>query len=239
MTGRHPLRICVSITAKTTREALAKMEEGFARADMVELRIDGIRKINLKKMLAFNKGEILITNRSKEEGGAFPGSERERVSLLMEAAALGADYVDLELRTEPGLLAELVAGIKAHDGKTKLILSYHNHKETPSPEALKKILEKGITAGADIIKIVPYAQEMGDNLRALGLIPYAQRLGKGIIAFCMGEKGRMSRVMAPLLGSYLTYASLARGEESARGQMTVEELKQIFRILKVGNRRKC
>ncbi len=234
MSGRPPFRICVSVTAKITREAIDKMEEGFTRADMVELRIDGIRKINLKKMLALNGVEILVTNRSKEEGGAFPGSERERVSLLMEAAALGAGYVDLELRTDPGLLADLMAEIKAHDGETKLILSYHNHKETPSREALKKILEKGITAGADIVKIVSYAQKMEDNLKVLEIIPYARRLGKEIIAFCMGEKGRASRVMAPLLGSFLTFASLSRGEESAPGQMTVEELKQIFRILEGG-----
>lgn len=231
MSGRLSLRICVSIMAKTTREALVKMEEGFVQADILELRIDGIQRINLPRLMKPNKGEILITNRVKEEGGAFTGTEKERVALLLKAVDLGADYVDLELRTEPALIADLLTRIKAHHGQTNLILSYHNHKETQSFEALKQILKKGVNAGADIIKIVSYAKKMEDNLTILGLIPYAQRKGKEIIAFCMGEKGKMSRVMAPLLGSYWTYASLNKGEVSAPGQMTVKELKQMFGML--------
>ena len=37
--------------------------------------------------------------------------------------------------------------------------------------------------------------------------------------------------MAPLLGSYLSYASLEKGAESAPGQLTIEEMKQIQKIL--------
>jgi 3-dehydroquinate dehydratase type I len=231
LSNRFPLRICVSITAKTTREALVKMEEGFAQADIVELRIDGIKGVNLPRLLKHTQGKVLITNRVKEEGGAFTGMEKERVALLLEAVELGADYVDLELRTEPGLMAELEKKIEAFQGRTKLILSYHNLGRTPSLKELRKRLDDGYAAGADMVKIVSHAGDMVDNLKVLDLIPYAQRKGKKIIAFCMGEKGKMSRVMAPLLGSYLTYASLNKGEVSAPGQMTVKELKQIFGIL--------
>jgi 3-dehydroquinate dehydratase type I len=231
MFDRLPLRICVSITAKTTREALVKMEEGFAQADMVELRIDGIQDANLPRLLKHTQGEVLITNRVKEEGGAFTGTEKERVSILSEAVALGADYVDVELRTAPVLIAGLKKKIEGCQGLTKLILSYHNFERTPSPKELRKRLDDGYAAGADIVKIVSRAREMADNLKVLGLIPYAQRKGKEIIAFCMGEKGKMSRVMAPLLGSYLTYASLNKGEVLAPGQMTVKELKKMFGIL--------
>ena len=229
----HPYpRICISITAGTTREALIKMEAGFAQTDILELRIDGLRRVDLKRLLADKKGEILVTNRVKKEGGAFTGNEEARVDLLKEAVALGADYVDLELGTDRDLMTSLKKKIEAHQGKTKLILSYHNHKGTPPNEVLQKILMDGCRAGADIIKIVPWAVEMGDNLTVLDLIPYAKRLGTEIITFCMGEKGKISRAMAPLLGSYLTFAALAKGEESAPGQMTVKELKQIFALLK-------
>ncbi len=233
MSDRLPLRICVSITAKTTREALVKIEEGFAQADIVELRIDGIQGVNLPRLMKHAKGKVLITNRVKKEGGAFTRTEKERVTLLLEAVDLGADYVDLELRTEPGLMAELGKKIEAFQGRTKLILSYHNFGRTPSLKELRRRLDDGYAAGADIVKIVSHAQEMVDNLKVLGLIPYAQRKQKEIIAFCLGEKGKMSRVMAPLLGSYLTYASLNKGEELAPGQMTVRELKRMFGILQV------
>jgi 3-dehydroquinate dehydratase type I len=85
--------------------------------------------------------------------------------------------------------------------------------------------------GAHIVKICTYARAMEDNLQVLGLIPYARKKGRTIIAFCMGEKGRISRVMAPLLGSYLSYASLDKGSESAPGQLTIAEMREILRIL--------
>ncbi len=212
------------------------MEEGFAQAELLELRIDGIRKVNLKKLMAHKKGKILVTNRSKQEGGAFAGGEGKRVTLLKEAVDLGADYVDIEMRTEDALISELKKKIEVFRGRTKLILSYHNHTRTPNLKDLRRKLEEGYGAGADMVKIVPTAGEMEDNLKVLGLIPYAQQKGLEIIAFCMGEKGKISRVMAPFLGSYLTYASLAKGEESAPGQMTVGEIKQMFKILKAEER---
>jgi 3-dehydroquinate dehydratase type I len=71
-----------------------------------------------------------------------------------------------------------------------------------------------------------------DNLEVLRLIPYARQKGVKVIAFCMGEKGKISRIVAPLLGSYLTYAAWSKGKEAAPGQMTIKEMMEIFRIVK-------
>jgi 3-dehydroquinate dehydratase type I len=197
----------------------------------LELRIDGIQKVNLEKLLAVRKGKLLVTNRIKEEGGAFTGGEQERVALLIKAVTLGSDYVDLEIRTKENLINKLKKTIEACQGHTQLILSYHNLEKTPGLIDLRKKMEEGRRCGADIIKIVPYAEKMEDNLKVLALIPYARKRGLEIITFCMGASGKISRVMAPFLGSYLSYASLSRGEESAPGQLTVGEIRQVFRIL--------
>jgi 3-dehydroquinate dehydratase type I len=225
------LKICIPITAATTAEALLKMEDGFGLADFLELRIDGIRKVHLEKLLAVRKGKLIVTNRVREEGGAFSGSEQERVALLIKAVILGSDYVDLEIRTKKNLINKLKKTIETSQGRTRLILSYHNLERTPSLRELRKKIEEGRRCGADIIKIVPYAEKMEDNLKVLALIPYARKRDLEIITFCMGASGKISRVMAPFLGSYLSYASLSRGEESAPGQLTVGEIKQVFRIL--------
>jgi 3-dehydroquinate dehydratase type I len=227
------LRICVPISAATTAEALCKMEQGFGLTDILELRIDGMRKVDLKKLLAGRKGELIVTNRVKEEGGAFSGGEQERVALLTKAVSLGSEYVDLEIRTEEALVLKLKKKIEAYHGRTRLILSYHNLERTPSLKDLRKKIEEGQKAGADIIKIVPRAKKMEDNLQVLSLIPYANKKGLQIIAFCLGDLGKISRIMAPLLGSYLSYASLTKGEESAPGQMTIGDMKQVFRMLGV------
>jgi 3-dehydroquinate dehydratase type I len=207
------------------------MAEPLEPEVIIELRIDSIPRINLKKLMAQKKGEILITNRSQKEGGFFRESEQERVALLLEAVTLGADYVDLEMGTEASLIRKLRKHIDTSGAGTQLILSYHNQETTPGFEGLKKKLEEGRKAGADIIKIVSLAGEMADNLEMLRLIPYARNKGLKVIAFCMGEKGKISRIMAPWLGSYLTYAAWAKGMEAAPGQMTIKELKQVFRIV--------
>jgi shikimate dehydrogenase len=49
----------------------------------------------------------------------------------------------------------------------------------------------------------------------------------------MGEQGRVSRITAPLLGSYLSFASLDRWSGSAPGQLTVDEMEQVMNITRV------
>ncbi len=210
------MRICIPITAATTAEALRKMDAGFGLAEMLELRIDGIRKVNLERLLAFRKGELLVTNRVKEEGGGFSGTEKARMALLKKAVSLKSNYVDLEIRTEQVLRDELKKEIEAGQGHTRLILSYHNFERTPGLSDLRKKMEEGRKDGADIVKIVTFAERMEDNIKVLTLIPYARKRGLEIITFCMGAQGKISRVMAPLLGSYLTYAALARGKNRPR-----------------------
>lgn len=70
-----------------------------------------------------------------------------------------------------------------------------------------------------------------DNLKVLALIPYAIKRGQAIVTFCMGEKGKMSRIFSPLMGAAWTYASLGRRRASAPGQLTVKEMREIWERL--------
>jgi 3-dehydroquinate dehydratase I len=69
-----------------------------------------------------------------------------------------------------------------------------------------------------------------DNLTLLKLIK--QFPDTDIVAFAMGEAGKISRILSPLAGGYFTYACLNAGKESADGQMTVRELLEIYNCLK-------
>jgi 3-dehydroquinate dehydratase type I len=225
--------ICIPIVATTTKAALAQMEKSVSLADVLELRVDQIRDVDLQELLNGERTgkRILVTNRHKDEGGGFPNSERERIELLKDAVALGADYVDIELRTEKHLIGELVAQIERHHNRTQWIISTHDFSGTPPEGVLKKRFEACSKTGADIVKICTYAHTMEDNLRVLGLIPYARNKGQAIIALCMGGQGKISRVMAPLLGASWSYASLEKGAESAPGQLTAEEMRLIYGLL--------
>ncbi len=56
-------------------------------------------------------------------------------------------------------------------------------------------------------------------------------MGVEMIAFCMGARGRISRVACPLLGGMFTFAALDKGQESASGQMTAKQMKIVLEAL--------
>jgi len=47
----------------------------------------------------------------------------------------------------------------------------------------------------------------------------------------MGDEGRISRIASPMMGAFLTYASVADGKETAPGQISIGDMITIFRIL--------
>jgi 3-dehydroquinate dehydratase type I len=110
-------------------------------------------------------------------------------------------------------------------------MSKHLLNGTPSREKLEEDFRNMVATGADIMKIVTRARKPEDNLRVLDLIPFARNLGIEIVTFCMGPMGRLSRIASPLLGGYLTFASLEQGEESADGQIPVAEMRNLMEAL--------
>jgi 3-dehydroquinate dehydratase type I len=226
--------ICIPVVAKTQSKALETIKRSAGRADILELRMDFLADGNVKELIravhcASHDLKVLVTNRAKE--AAASGDEKGRIQVLLDAIAWGADYVDIELAAAPIWKEKIRAAIDKNHNRTALIVSHHDFRKTPSRRTLIGIVNYGIQAGAEVVKIVTLARSPEDNLSVLGLIPYARRSGRDIVAFCMGEHGRISRVAAPLLGSLFTFASLKRGAESAIGQLTVSEMKQISRIL--------
>jgi len=227
------MKICVPVPARSTAEALRKMEQIRPHADMMELRLDRMADPDLPALLAAGKANIVVTNRHAGEGGSFSGTEGERVGLLQQAVALGAGYVDLEMLTEESLKRELLDAVAGSGEYTKVIFSYHNFRETLSLNELMDKVASPDSAGR-MVKIVTMANKMKDNLTILELLAAAAQMGKEITAFCMGQKGRLSRAAAPLFGSCISYASFGKGLESAPGQFTVEEMKEISRLLRNG-----
>jgi len=167
----------------------------------------------------------IACNRIKEEGGSWQESEARRKEELLKAIQLGASIVDIELAMPN--LEKVVPLVKK---QAKCLLSFHNIKQTPPLENLKKIVKQQLAAGADICKVVTCARNAEDNLAILKLIP--EFLGVNIIAFAMGPIGLPSRILSPLVGGYITYASIEKDAQSAPGQMTVNELHNLYQMVK-------
>ena len=222
------LKVCIPIVETTVEKARRSIGEAHQWADLIELRVDYLREPDLKSLMDGGGKSFIVTNRRKEEGGRYEGDERKRFRILREAVALGAEYVDIEMKSEPSLLQDLISNKKS----TRMILSFHNFQKTPSPRELGRLYDRMVQWGPDVIKITTLATSWEDNFKVLSLIPYARRKKQKIVAFCMGEKGRMSRIFAPLMGAAWTYGSLSRSRVSAPGQLTAEEMKEIWKRLR-------
>ena len=227
--------VAVTVTADTAREMQARMAEASkAGADLVELRLDYLRDLNgheVKELVATRPCPVIVTIRPAWEGGRFGGTEADRLHMLKEAVAAGAEYVDLEYvawRDHRDACRHLLDACHKNGRSTKLILSQHDLKRTPGN--LDEIFAEMAGSEADIIKLATTARHINASLRMLEAVRQA---GKPAIGLCMGGAGMMTRVLAGKVGAYLTFASLAAGEEAAPGQIPVADLLGLYRFRQI------
>ncbi|MFC1936991.1 type I 3-dehydroquinate dehydratase [Chloroflexota bacterium] len=209
-------RICASVTDKDLDTI--KAVEPFV--ELFEVRIDLIGS-NWQDVVKYLDRPWIACNRIANEGGKWSGSEAGRIEELLKAVEIGADIVDIELEAKN--LAEVVPHIKR---RAECLLSFHELAETPPSDRLREIVNRQIQAGADICKLVTTAQKPEDNMAVLRLI--AEFRQTRVVSFTMGPLGLASRLLCPLVGGDFAYASVERGKESASGQMTARELRQLY-----------
>ena len=211
------------IAAESTEEMLQAYRHADARADVVELRFDTVRNLQPDRLLAARGKPKLVTVRSRQQGGEAHPADRE--TLIRRAIKAEVEYVDLEFGDHD---QHLVTG----RGPTRRILSWHDHQTTPADLPL---LVERMRAAADgaILKIVTYADALTDNLRIRDLLK-GQPAGS-LIAFCMGQKGIVSRVLARAWGSAGIYAPGRGSPASAPGQVSLEDLFDLYRFDRIGH----
>ena len=212
-------RIC-AVIVNNDLEAVREIEPFV---DLFEVRVDLIGDGWQELVKQFKKPWIGC-NRRVDEGGRWAGDEASRIAKLLKAIELGADMIDLELRTTN--LKEAIELIKE---KAKCLLSFHELRGTPPLNSMREIVRRQLEAGADVCKVVTTAQRFEDNLTILQLISEFSKTG--IVALAMGPLGFASRVLCPLVGGDFTYASIEPGKESASGQITVRELRKIYEMV--------
>ena len=211
--------ICISLTSSNLEQLRKDMAAAAPLADLIEIRLDYLPDTaDIGEIIACRPKPVIATYRRIEDGGRYEADDRIRIAALQKVAAQGADYIDIELDTA----AEL------RELSSKLIVSYHNFRETP--RNLAAIHKRAVNAGAHIVKIAVAANSIADNLRVFELLRSTK---VPTAAFCMGELGMISRIVGRKFGSMITYASLARGRESAPGQIPAADLRHLYRYNKI------
>ncbi len=217
------IRICVSIQPQSGLEAQRLLRKAeAAQVDFVEIRLDQFSSAKEVASVAEHaKTPLIATDHSRR-------SSAEKQALLIEAAELGFAYVDSDLQAPK--LQSFFTQVKAKGARC--IVSHHDNNKTPNIAELTRILEREISSGADVYKIVTTATKLDDNLTLLEFVQGAP-IRKKPVCFAMGELGKMSRLLSPAFGSFFTFAALERGSETAPGQMTVQEMQQAYALLQL------
>ena len=149
-------------------------------------------------------------------------SQQQAERLLAAAMEAGAKYCDLELEAPAPVGKRLRR--KAAECGTIFIRSYHNYEYTPSAEELHAIIGQCRRFGAEVVKIAVKANSPEDVTTVESL--YDSCPEGSLLAFCMGEAGKRSRIDCLRLGAPFSFAAL--GEKTAEGQYQLEEMNAIL-----------
>jgi len=218
-------KTCVSVAEKTPQKINQILKLALKKSDYVEVRLDFLKIEQVPIALEIIKKDlnrIVCTLRPKTEGGKFPGSEKERISILKLIAEYSPFLLDIEFNTlekNPSLRKYLKST------KTKLLVSWHDFKKTPNSFELKKKLNQ-MSKTSSNLKIVSTAKSTDDSTRMLEL--YSKKGKNNLISFAMGDFGRISRILCLYLGSPYTYVSL--GKAVAPGQFSIDEVNKIINL---------
>ena len=220
-------RTCVSIAEKTPKKLRQTLTKALKKSDYAEIRFDFLNPNSVPEALHLIRKDLrkcVCTLRPIREGGKFSSSEKNRISITKLIAEYDPFLLDIEyetLRKNKSLQRYL------KNTNTSTLVSWHNFKQTPTISILKKKLLE-MKKFSNNVKIVTMAKSINDGSRVLSL--YNNSKNVKLIAFSMGNLGKMSRLLCLLLGSPYTYVSL--GKSIAPGQFSLDEVKSIFTIRK-------
>ncbi len=220
------LKTCVSVAEKTPARVLKSLTKALQKSEYAEIRLDFLSPSEVPRALEQAKKHLkrcVCTLRPKAEGGRFSGTEKERISILKLIAEYKPYLIDIEFLTlekNKTLLGYV------RRTKTSILVSWHDFEKTPPASALLAKLRQMKRLG-DNVKIVTTAKSIRDTAAVLSLY---KRQSSGLIAFAMGDAGRISRILCMYFGSPYTYVSL--GKPVAPGQFSVDEVKSLLTLQK-------
>src|SRR5947207_5741979 len=225
--------LCVPIFVESVEQWIrdATLARG-AGATIIELRFD--RLPDSENAIQFVRDHlwllrdsplpVIATMRSASEGGEKKFSDALRLDFLGSWPVDTARYVDVELAT-----LQLFRDRAKDLATRRLIVSSHDFKGRP--DRLYNIIDELNGSPSNVNKLVWMARSIRDNIEAFEILQTRQ---KPTIALCMGEAGLVSRVLSKKFGGFLTFAGLTSDSGTAPGQVSIHDMKRLYRWDKIG-----
>jgi 3-dehydroquinate dehydratase/shikimate dehydrogenase len=213
------MKLVVTIYEETLEDALRVIRSLDSDHDVIEVRAEkfGVTPDFVALRAATSK-PIILTYR-----GAIPESRG-----LAAALQVGIDFIDVEWRAD--LQLELP--------RERVVLSHHDYK---GMRDLESIAERMLAFGCAHTKIAVTPRTLDENLRLLVIPSVVEGSGRVVGAppappgpsttlattvIGMGERGLFSRILAPFVGSELTF--VAATKSAAPAQLTLDRALAIY-----------
>lgn len=222
-------RLIGAVSAESVERLVHIVTNGTRGADLVELRVDGLASFSHDDLVRLRDVTVMptiLTCRRRDEGGAFAGSERDRLDLLERAASLGFDYVDVEIAA----LEE--TGRTFARGEAKLILSHHDFQALPKDAS--RLVARALELGADVVKLAARVRSLDEAWTLAALGEEVRAAGKKYVPVAMGPAGVSARILAARLNADFAYAAARGGPATGPGQVTLEEMVSLYRFPSIG-----
>ncbi|MGI9148304.1 MAG: type I 3-dehydroquinate dehydratase [Chloroflexota bacterium] len=223
--------LAVAFGPPTMAEAITGLARIRQQADCVELRLDLFEEPFELDVLLSERGDlpVVVTLRPPDQGGKSPLPPDARFAVLLRAARLGANYVDLEWDAATPRAMDALRSAGA-----RVVVSRHDFSAMPA-ELADGWWPELAARGADVVKVVGTASDVRDCLPILRVLS-SDRPNVPRIAIAMDEPGLLTRVLALRAEQcFLTYATLGDGSAAtAPGQLSVREMRETYHVERLG-----
>ncbi len=218
------IKYCLPIIKDTKKEVLKSLKiKGF---DFYEVWLDYIKDLDEKFVvdiaLKFKEKLIFVFRRQNLEPIKLPLEKRlNLISLISKSSA----YIDLDFLTQHEELESLIK----NPNSLKLILSYHNYKETQKLDYFVNLITKMKRYNPEVYKVATFCQTKQDVLILLELILKLKDQKLKYIVLGMGEEGQVTRIVGSIWGNEINFTPQHLTEKSAKGQLTKKSLELVLK----------
>lgn len=226
--------LCLTLTGRTLAENSETAARYAPQVDLVELRADFLEEAEWERLSDFPASvslPVILTFRLPRDGGRCQISEARRCSLLASALDGAYGFIDLEALTAKVPLTEERRRLekRAAELPVRVIRSLHDFSRVPGDLA-RRLKELG-GSPEEIPKAAVTPRSSAELAELLSV--YRETAGMDKILLGMGEWGVATRILAPLLGSLVTFCC-AGSQEAAPGHLDPETMNRRYRVREIG-----
>ena len=222
MLGFH--KVCAVVAAPDAGRMRRQLQRALRQTRTVELRLDWLTSDGeISRFLAYlaahkPRATLIATCRRREAGGRYTGTIAQQLVHLAEAVQAGCSWYDLEIETIRKCPAEVME-VLLGDGKR--LASAHFFAGMPGN--LKRVPGELWRSQPDAIKIAAQCDSLAQSCMLLKFARGQQET----IAIPMGEVAMPVRMLSLREKSGFAYAPVEN--ETAPGQISLEEMKNLYR----------